>query len=489
MAGFFSDTFKVTEQTLDDYGALDVSLVADLPVFVDPFLLFTSKKPEYQTLHGEIIKYLNFLKKKSEQGNITRGALREWYCFSEVKQNWLGFCELGNEGRGLGIDFAQALNRNLGFIFSDFGRETTTAGTHLEKVCLIKDGVGRDNVSDFVTNLIKSYLLEFTQAFAKDHLDPKFVKPVMVQRARFDYDLEVWVRDTYQLPVVNDDFVLLTPKDILTKDENWINQNDMIDRFRSIPASVNDQQLRSQVTNYLEKKLFEVGGTEPTKDEFREAALETASKFPWLIDIYIKMKEQTGDDALSVSDERVLFVQILFNHAVKEISRLLPSNFYSVPPVGTYAEAHARLAYLKKVIEDQGGHRLFYQNGIAIRRESDLHVLYRLVWFGTPSDFGAEADDGRGPADFKISHGAKDKTLVEFKLAKNKALRVNLQKQLEIYQKASIAEKGIKAIVYFTIEEKIRAEAIVEDLGLKDHPDVVLIDARNDNKPSGSKAA
>src|SRR3954449_13195781 len=29
---------------------------------------------------------------------------------------------------------------------------------------------------------------------------------------------------TYALPWVNDDFVILTPKDILTRDENWINK-------------------------------------------------------------------------------------------------------------------------------------------------------------------------------------------------------------------------------------------------------------------------
>ena len=50
---------------MDQYGALDISLINDLPVFVDPFLLFNSKKPEYQNLHNDIIKYLRFLRDKS----------------------------------------------------------------------------------------------------------------------------------------------------------------------------------------------------------------------------------------------------------------------------------------------------------------------------------------------------------------------------------------------------------------------------------------
>lgn len=490
MLGFFSDTFGVPEQTLADYGALDVSLIADVPLFIDPFLLFTSPKPEYKALHDDIVKYLKFLKTKSDEGAVSDGLLREWYCFKEVKQNWLGYCELGNEGAGLGIDFARSLDRNLSIVLQDFGKEVGKVSTHLEKVCLIKDGVGKDNVSDFVTNLIKEYLLDYTQEFAIDQIPIDKLREVVVDRARFDYDLETWVRGTYTLPYVNGDFILLTPKDMLTKDENWINQKDMIDRFRSIPAAVPNLQLRAQVANYFEKRLYEDVEVEdePTAKDFREAALATATEFPWLLDVYIRMKEATGDQAVSVSDERVMFAQLVFNRAVRELSALLPDAFYASKPVGTYAEAHERLGYLKQVIEDQGGHRFFYQGGKPIRREEDLHVLYRLVWFGTKADFGAEANDGRGPVDFKISHGAKDKTLVEFKLAKSTSLKNNLKKQLEIYQKASNAPKGIKAIVYFTKEELERAENIISDLGMAENPNIVLIDARSDNKPSASKA-
>jgi hypothetical protein len=140
------------------------------------------------------------------------------------------------------------------------------------------------------------------------------------------------------------------------------------------------------------------------------------------------------------------------------------------------------------VIENKGGHRLFYDEGRAIERELDLQIAYRLVWYGTPSDVASEANDGRGPADFKISRGAADKTIVEMKLAKNSQLRRNLQRQAEIYKKASDAAHAIKVIVFFSAEEEERVAEILIDLGLADDKDIVLIDARADNKPSGSKA-
>ena len=88
---YFSDHFKVKEKNLEKYGAFNISLVADLPLFIDPFLLFNSKKKKYKQLHEDVIKYLVFLKDKSTSQTLDDGALKAWYAFKEVEQNWLGF--------------------------------------------------------------------------------------------------------------------------------------------------------------------------------------------------------------------------------------------------------------------------------------------------------------------------------------------------------------------------------------------------------------
>jgi hypothetical protein len=126
--------------------------------------------------------------------------------------------------------------------------------------------------------------------------------------------------------------------------------------------------------------------------------------------------------------------------------------------------------------------------GKPLEREEDLHILYRMAWFATPSDVTREANDGRGPADYKISRGSSDKTLVEFKLAKNSQLERNLKKQAGVYEKASDAKLTIKVILHFSAAEKRRVERILKRLSLAGNKNVLLIDARKDNKPSGSKA-
>lgn len=493
MATYFNEYFGVTRDTVDDYGAFNVSIINDLPLFIDPFLLFQSAKPAYKALHAEILTYIKFLRDQVIAGRINKDLIDAWFCFSEVRQNWLGFSRVGNGGSGLGPDFAKSLSANLADLFVNFGQEEITESSHVEKVCLVQGGVGRDSISDFTTNLIKHFLCEYTEAFAREHIAPEKRKMVWVEKASFNYQTQSWQRRRYDLPWLarDDDYVLLTPKDILTREENWINRTDMIRDFESIPTAIPDGELRGQVFAYFQTELLRhvEKDKEPTQADRDEAAVKTLIKFPDLVDYYIRYKEEHGDQAVDLSAERVMETRFVFEEQVRQLQRELANrtSFYTVEG-STYEETHLRLAYLKDVIENKGGHRIFWHNGKAIQRESDLHVLTRLVWFGSPSDVGAEANDGRGPVDYKISRGAFDKTLIEMKLAKNTSLKRNLQKQLPIYQAASDAKQGIKAIIYFSIEEKLRVDAILKELELVGHKDVVLIDARADNKPSGSKA-
>ena len=136
----FSDFFEVAPSVLEEYGAFDVSILTDLPVFIDPFLLFNSTDPAYQELHEGIIRYVKFLRDKSITEELTDGLIDAWYRFSEVRQKCLGYAKDGHSGRGLGPEFARALNRNLHTVFADFGEETIARSSHLEKLCLVSDG-------------------------------------------------------------------------------------------------------------------------------------------------------------------------------------------------------------------------------------------------------------------------------------------------------------------------------------------------------------
>jgi hypothetical protein len=477
---YFADYYQVNESDIEKYGAFNISLINDLPLFIDPFLIFGSKKPEYQKLHIDILKYLKFLKDKASIGLPGLSQLKSWYSFHEVKQHWLGFSKFGNSGSGLSLKFARSFSSNLKIIFDDLGKERITISSHLEKACLFEIGVGKDNISDFTCNLIKEYLLNFTQIFAVKHISPNLLKKINVDKVYFDYELERWMPKEYILPIYGDNYVMLTPKDILTKDDNWINSNDLRGNFRSICNSIENDQLRFEISNYFSKHLPALKENERySQKELTKAIVATIQEYPIIINYYIRLKEENIEGAKNISQQKVSEVQTIFVQNVQQLVDNLYKNteFYNFSAIGSYFEAYKRVEYLKKVIEENDGYRLFYYKGEPIKREEYLQIIYRLTWYATSFDVNREVNNGRGPVDYTISKGSKNKTLVEFKLASNPKLKQNLANQVKIYEKANSTDSSIKVVLYFNQNELTKVYQILKELKLDQDRNIILIDA------------
>jgi len=487
----FNEIFDVEESVMESYGAFNISLINDLPLFIDPFLLFASSKEEYQSLHKQIIEYLVYLRDRAIAGNLDAGATKHLCYFSEIKQTWLGFSEIGNSGLGLGNKFATSIKKGLQNYFTP--QSEIFKSEHIEKLCILQPGIGRDFVSDFTTNLIHDFLLTYTQEFAVSHIAPKFLRKVSVSKAIFNPEMGRWLSKEYTLPWHYDDYVILTPRDILTKDETWINSNDLAQKFSTISESIPNEQLRSAINEYFQRKLPPVRINPKTKREKApssrersEAIFATIERFPQIADYYVKEKEETGDEASSVCSEKVAETEIAFvSNAKLLIKKLSETAFYQNKPT-SYAEALARVSYLKHVIEDNDGYLLFYMKGTPIKREKDLHILYRLTWYAASHDVNAEVNNGRGPVDYKVSKGSQDSTLVEFKLASNSKLRQNLENQVEVYEAANQTKHSIKVILYFSENEFQAVKKIIKDLKLEAAENIILIDASKETKTSAS---
>lgn len=480
---YFSDFFEVDESVIEEYGAFNISLLTDLPLFIDPFLLFNSDKEDYQNLHKQIIDYVEYLRNLSLGGGVATGIVKSLYRFPEIRQNWLGYSMQGNGGRGLGPKFANALNRNLNRVFTDFGSEQVTKSSHLEKLTLIEPGVGRDSISDFTTNLIHGYLLEYTQEFARLNIQPRFIQSRRISKAVFSYKTHSWVEKTYELPVHDGSHVLLTPMDILTKDETWISRSDLIRQFDSIPLAISNEELRAKISHYFNSVL----PPKPTSKETNEAKGKTIDKFPQIMDYYILEKEESGDEAQSISKAKVGDSQQLYINQFRQLPQLLSQNTAFYNALGdTKQESYMRVIFLKQVIENNDGYKMLWLDGKPISREADLHILYRLTWFATVSDVNHEANNGRGATDYTASRGSSDKSIIEFKLASNSHLKDNLAKQTDVYASANQTDKKIIVIMYFTEREYQNVIRILRELNMSDDKDVVLIDSRADNKPSAS---
>ena len=151
---FFTEKFQVSSEILKSYGAVDISLICDVPLFVDPMLIFNSDNERYTELHNNIIHYFYFLYTKATQG-LTPKEIDAWFNFSEVPNNWLGYSLCGNKGLALGKKYANFLYDNIAFAIDT---HSISKSTHIEKVMLLYEGSGKDKISDLTVNLIKGFL-------------------------------------------------------------------------------------------------------------------------------------------------------------------------------------------------------------------------------------------------------------------------------------------------------------------------------------------
>lgn len=475
----FTDYFSVNPSDLRNYWAFNVSLIADVPLFVDPFLIFNSKKAEYKKLHQDILTYLQFLSENADP-NQDKWLMKSWYTFSEVKQNWLWFSSGSNKGHGLWKDFAISLNRNLSSILKNnvWG---ISESAHLEKLCLLDEGVGKDKISDFTTNLILWYLLEYTQSFAIKYLPENERSEFTIRKAYFNHTTRTWATGKYILPCHNREFVLLTPCDILTKDNTWINKSNLVDEVADgLVETLPNEQLRAEINQYIHSHL--AGIEKPKRKDKAEAAASAIRRYPVLLDYYIKRKEDLWESAVRLSSDGISATQEWFNDATHQIA----SEVSKSPD--TYQDTLDRSLFFKDCIENKDVYKVFYDKAGNVRiHEQEIQLLYRLVFHSTSNSVDREVNNGRWPVDYSISMWARDKTLVEIKLASNSKLRTNLEKQLAVYQVANNTEKGLYVVVYFTEEQEKKVKSIVAELKLVINKDIILIDARKDNKPSASK--
>lgn len=480
----FSDYFQIPSIALEKYGALDICLSSDLPLFIDPFLLFASEKPEYQTLHDKIVAHLVGLKNIAL--DKTTSTNLQLFQFPEIEQNWLGLCKYGNKGKGLGPVFARNIISAFNGFYANFGDETISSKSHIEKLTLVGKGIGRDFISDFTTNLIFEYLLEYTEAFAKQYLQPNQTKTFSV-RCRFDPTFKTWLPRDFVLPyfyLEDGDFIILTPLDILTKDDAFICNSDLHASFRKIANSLENSTLRDAINDYFRQRL----PTSPKKDDIDRAITATINKFPEILDYYIRMKESEKDQAHAVSAEKRAEIVKEFVPAVRAFCDKIiaaGSDFFTIKP-DSYMEALKRAIYLKEVIENNDGYRIFDRNGKTASEET-IQRIFRLTWFLSPYDVNSEVNNGRGPADYKVSYGGSDSTIVEFKLARSTSLEKNLQNQTEIYKKASKAISDIKVVLCYTVTEIAKVKKILKKITGEDAipENIIIIDASP--KKSASK--
>lgn len=129
----------------------------DVPVGIDPFLLYKSRDPDYRRLHQLLLDTFN-AGLDALRRNDTAEA-RRIFDFPEVSAIGLGYTQNSRRGSGVGSHLAELIIETL--LGSPSLQERGIR--HVEEMQLFSAGIGPDRVSDITANVLKKFLIEYTQ--------------------------------------------------------------------------------------------------------------------------------------------------------------------------------------------------------------------------------------------------------------------------------------------------------------------------------------
>ncbi|WP_103965010.1 hypothetical protein [Nonomuraea solani] len=160
-AGIFnprlSDVFGLVIRQ-DEVDFVVPHLREDLPLYLDPFLLWKSGDPEYRRLHTDLLRFVDEVRKHAVEGR----AIRAGMLLSEVSEPvelGLGYAEGTKRGSALGSGTIDGIIRT----FRQVPQLQTAGLDHLEVLSLLVPGIAEDRISDLTASVIKRWLSEFTE--------------------------------------------------------------------------------------------------------------------------------------------------------------------------------------------------------------------------------------------------------------------------------------------------------------------------------------
>jgi hypothetical protein len=195
------------------------NLTSDIPVCIDPFLLYKSRDPFLRDLHERVLGV--FRRAFELHGRGDRAELDRLIDFPEVNAIGFGYTRGGIAGSGLGWH----LNRLLADLLGESEEIRERGLRHIEELQLLSVGVGPDRVSDIAANILKLPLAEYTQQQCALWGIPLTARAPLAH-ALDHADME-WLDGYHDLPVnpLSGQPMLLVPRRV-TRLLPWINYDD-----------------------------------------------------------------------------------------------------------------------------------------------------------------------------------------------------------------------------------------------------------------------
>ncbi len=128
----------------------------DIPLYVDPFLLWRSPSQQDQMFHTGLINAFNHLGSLAAAGQTAQAA-NNLIIASECDEVGLG-TSASKKGKRIGRDKAEEIIS----LFSKLPNVRQSGFRHFEEIQLFVAGISKDRVSDIACSFLKSVLIDYT---------------------------------------------------------------------------------------------------------------------------------------------------------------------------------------------------------------------------------------------------------------------------------------------------------------------------------------
>ncbi len=478
----FSEKFNIEIRGNESW--FDPILDNDTKLFIDPMLVFQNNLSDFKNSRKKITNFFQeaFEKVAKAKGHINGKKFDaiQMLQFKEVKETLIGYSNYGSKGSGMGEVFSEKIFHAI-IDLMELGVEDL--GSYLSTFEMFVEGIGRDRISDMISNILKEELIKYTQEVCKDYSIP--MKKFMITNYCYDSKLG-WISKKVDLPenpYEKNRAIILIPKEFLRANSS-IDVKDL----EMYLSRIENTELRRQATRLFTLDL--------NRAKLREAAKKEPSTVKQVLELYFRNKEKEKNIPYDLKNDPDLLYW--FHEKLNEIKKDLPkieteqNNLISLK---NFVEGI--LKQFKHVIEGREGYKLLFNDNDHPKEEKASQILFwgiadTMCNLNGKIVICREGLTGRGPVDFKFSEGYNNKIHVEIKLAKNSSLYTSLENQLTTYMKSDNVELGYYVVIKLlggdnarSVRLQDRYEKIEETIRKKIN--LWIIDAYPGSKDSASK--
>lgn len=194
----------------------------DIPLYLDPFLLWKSPSLQDNSLHTSLVNsfnHLGYLLKKGKKSEAINVLVKCSEC-DEVG--------LGNSKTRKGMPIGEAVAEKILSLFENIPQINSSGFVHFEEIQLFVEQISTDRISDFACNFLKSFLIDYTIDQCKKHTIPTESTHVTV----YNYRKHILDEEDVALPVnpITKSPIILVPKRWLRR-TSWINYQDYLHSY------------------------------------------------------------------------------------------------------------------------------------------------------------------------------------------------------------------------------------------------------------------